>query len=182
MLSRHERVKGRFDGFFFRRSCHHASTHKPPGEGVCLLLLPGLLARFLVVSVKESRLVLDSQEKDKSDQPALSATCGQRWPIPEKEGKVGQSQFESYLRGLLPEHEETQGQGSMTISTWDFIFILLMWACTSSSAGMSQFLPWEAWLTSYDPLSLPSPTASLHQRLSAKWSGERRRLLSCWLS
>lgn len=78
-----------------------------------------------------------------------------------REGKVGQSQFESCLRGLLPECEETQGQGSVTVSTWDLIFILLMWACTSSSAGMSQFLPWEACLRSHDPLSLPSPSVCL---------------------
>lgn len=50
-----------------------------------------------------------------------------------REGEVGQSQFESHLRGLLSEGEETQGQGSMKIHTWDLVLILSMWACPFSS-------------------------------------------------
>lgn len=59
--------------------------YSSPAGRTMLPPLTRFLAQVLVVGVKESRLVPNSQEKDKSDQPALPATYGQTWVMPEKE-------------------------------------------------------------------------------------------------
>ena len=93
LLSRHNRVKGRLDGGFFCCCClffkKGLSWHNPGGLE-CPYLFPREVARTVAVSVRDSRALLDSQEKDKSDggpseMPALSASYGQTRARPGKQ-------------------------------------------------------------------------------------------------
>ena len=74
---------------FLRKGCHHASRHNPGGLE-CPYFFPREVARTVAVSVRDSRALLDSQEKDESnggppEMPALSASYGQTRARPGKQ-------------------------------------------------------------------------------------------------
>lgn len=94
---------------FFWKGCHHASRHKPWGERGGFFLFPRELARTVVVGVRNSGPLPDSQEKDESDGGYLEiSTPSVLWPDTgqAREGNVGQGQPESCPRGLLPGRRE----------------------------------------------------------------------------
>lgn len=153
------------------------------GERACFLLFPRELARFLVVSVRESRPVPDSQEKDKSDGGCHQISLHSQLPMarygPCQRERGGPEPVWILPRGLLPE-----GKGRTMESVCDNSHHLGP-LCHSPDVDIHLFLstwvpiPTQGIRIQLPPQSYcPSPAKAVCNVGSGR--GERKRLLSCW--